>query len=490
MTKLNELAELGQAIWLDYIRRSFITSGDLQALIGKGLRGVTSNPTIFEKAIAGSVDYDEDLQKLVAEGRSVTEIYEALALDDIARAADLLRPVYDATAGADGYVSLEVSPALAHDTVGTIAEARRLFAALARPNVMIKVPATSAGIPAIETLIGEGVNVNVTLIFSLAQYDAVAKAYLAGLEILAAAGRDLSEVASVASFFVSRVDSAVDRALDETDATGASLKGTIAVANAKVAYAHFCQVFSGARWDRLAAQGARVQRPLWASTSTKNPHYGDTLYVDSLIGPHTVNTVPPATLNSFRDHGTVEPTLEAGLDEARAQLDRLAELGVDLDAITQKLQDDGVAAFAKSFDSLMASIAHKRDQLQAGWRQGETSLGAYEGAVEAALAEMRGDRIMHRIWAHDHTVWKPDPAEIANRLGWLHTVDAMNDIIPCLEALAEDVCTAEYTHALLLGMGGSSLAPEVLRKTFGVREGYLDLAVLDSTDPAAVLDHA
>jgi transaldolase/glucose-6-phosphate isomerase len=488
MTKLHQLTDLGQAIWLDYIRRSFITSGDLQALIDEGLRGVTSNPTIFEKAIAGSTDYDDALYRLVEEGKTVEEIYEALVLDDIRRAADLLRPVYDQTDGADGYVSLEVSPTLAHDTKGTVVEARRFFAALDRPNVMIKVPATPAGIPAIEILIGEGINVNVTLMFSLAHYEAVAEAYIAGLEKLAADGGDLSKVASVASFFVSRVDTAVDRALEAIGTPQAvALQGKIAIANAKVAYARFKEVFSGQRWERLAAQGARVQRPLWASTSAKNPLYPDTLYVDGLIGPDTVNTVPPATLNAFRDHGTVALTLEAGLEEARAQL---AQLGADLDAITQKLQDDGVAAFAKSFESLMATIAEKREQLLVGWQYQTASLGSYQAVVDDALAELRNNRGMARIWAHDHTVWKPEPTEITNRLGWLHTAEVMLENVPRLEDLAEAVRADGYTHALLLGMGGSSLAPEVFRKTFGVKEGYLDLAVLDSTDPGAVLGHA
>jgi transaldolase/glucose-6-phosphate isomerase len=496
MTKLHQLTDLGQAIWLDYIRRSFITSGDLQTLISEGLRGITSNPTIFEKAIAGSTDYDEDLRRLVEEGKTVEEIYEALTLDDIRRAANLLRPVYDQTGGADGYVSLEVSPALAHDTEGTIAEARRLFAALDRPNVMIKVPATPAGIPAIETLIGEGVNVNVTLMFSLAHYEAVAEAYIAGLEKLAAdggdpstgSGRGVSQVASVASFFVSRVDTAVDRALEAISTPeAAALQGKIAIANAKVVYARFKEVFSSERWERLATQGARVQRVLWASTSTKNPHYPDTLYVDSLIGPDTVNTVPPATLSAFRDHGTVALTLEAGLAEARTQL---AEPGVDLDAITQKLQDDGVAAFAKSFETLMAAIAKKREQLLAGWRHRSARLGTYQATVDAVLAEMAENRVLNRIWTHDHTVWKPEPTEITNRLGWLHTAEVMSENLYRLEALTEEVRAAGYTHALLLGMGGSSLAPEVFRKTFGVKEGYLDLAVLDSTDPGAVLAHA
>jgi transaldolase len=371
MTKLDQLAELGQAVWLDFIRRSLITSGKLQTLTDEGLRGMTSNPTIFEQAIAGSDDYDQDLQRLVVGTRSVMQIYEALAMDDIRRAADVLRPVYNATGGLDGYVSLEVNPQLAHDTEGTVAEARRLFAALGRPNVMIKVPATPAGIPAIRTLISDGVNINVTLIFSLDHYRAVAEAYISGLEDLAAGGGILSQAASVASLFVSRIDTAVDQALDSragNDQSAASdaqsLKGKIAIASAKAAYGLFGEIFAGERWEQIAAQGARVQRPLWASTSTKNPAYPDTMYVDTLIGPHTVNTLPPATLDAFRDHGAVALTLETGLDEARSQLAHLANLGIDLAAITQKLQDDGVAAFARSFDSLLSSIGEKCERLR------------------------------------------------------------------------------------------------------------------------------
>jgi transaldolase len=364
MTKLHNLAKLGQAIWLDYIRRAFLASGDFQRLVDQGVRGVTSNPTIFDKAIEGSADYDDAMQSLVEAGKSVEQIYEALAMDDIGRAADILRPLYDETNGGDGFVSLEVNPTLAHDTQRTIVEARRLFKALNRPNIMIKVPSTPEGIPAIETLIGEGVNVNVTLMFSLTHYLAVASAYLNGLEKLAASGGDPGGVSSVASFFVSRVDTAVDKALAEIGNT--DLQGKIAVANAKMAYACFKETFSGPRWETLAASGARVQRPLWGSTGTKNPAYSDTLYVDDLIGPDTVNTVPPDTLDAFLDHGTVALTIEAGLDEARADLQRLADLGIDLDAITQTLQDDGVAAFAKSFESLMGSIAEKREKLLVG----------------------------------------------------------------------------------------------------------------------------
>jgi transaldolase/glucose-6-phosphate isomerase len=354
---------------------------------------------------------------------------------------------------------------------------------------MIKVPATPAGIPAIETLIADGINVNVTLIFSLAQYQDVACAYITGLERLAAQGGDVSRVASVASFFVSRVDSAVDRAL-EAHPQGAGLQGKIAIANAKLAYASFNEIFGGERWEKLAVQGARVQRPLWASTSTKNPTYPDTLYVDQLVGPDTVNTVPPQTLQAVLDHGTAAATLEAGLEKAQSQLARLPELGVDLDAITQKLLDDGVASFAKSFESLMHSITHKRERLLAGWQHQSASLGAYQKRVDDALAEMAEKRVLPRIWSHDYTVWKDEPTDITNRLGWLHTADVMCENLGCLYGLADAVRDAGYTHALLLGMGGSSLAPEVFRKTFGVRDGYLDLAVLDSTDPGAVLAHA
>lgn len=374
MTKLHELAELGQAIWLDYISRSLITSGELTELVDQGLRGVTSNPSIFEKAIAGSADYDEVLNRLVHDGRSVAEIYEDLAMADIRSAADILRPVYDKSGGADGFVSLEVNPSLAHDTEATIAEARRLFASLERPNVMIKVPATPAGIPAIESLIGEGININVTLIFSLEQYETVATAYIAGLEKLALSGGDLGKVASVASFFISRVDTAVDKALEEIGNT--EIQGKIAIDNARIAYGRFRQIFSSERWQKLAAGSARVQRPLWASTSSKNPAYPDTLYVDNLIGFDTVNTLPPATLNDFLDHGTAAATVETDVDGARNRMAELAELGIDLDAVTNKVLDEGVAAFATSFEGLIAGIAEKRRRLLDDGQQVSASSGS------------------------------------------------------------------------------------------------------------------
>jgi transaldolase/glucose-6-phosphate isomerase len=488
MTKLQQLARLGQAIWMDYIRRSFITSGEFQKLVDQGVRGVTSNPSIFEKAIVGSADYDSALRTLVDSGKSAEEIYEALALEDIRLAASILRPVYDETQGADGFVSLEVNPDLAHDTRRTISEAHRLFAALGRPNVMIKVPATPEGVPAIEALIAEGINVNVTLIFSVEQYEAIAEAYIRGLEKRAAAGSDISRIASAASLFVSRVDVAVDHALEEISEH--ELQGKIALANAKMMYARFRQLFSGARWEALAVKGARVQRPLWASTSTKNPLYPDTMYIDNLIGPDTINTAPLNTINAFLDHGQVALTVETGLDEARQDLARLADLGIRLDTITQQLLDEGVAAFSKSFEQLMAGITTKRDKLLSQWKHQTFHLGKFQAAVQTALSEIKRDRIMSRIWSRDHTVWKPQPTEITNRLGWLDIADRMIENLRRLHALADEVRADEYTHALLLGMGGSSLAPEVFRTTFGVKEGYLDLAVLDSTDPGAVLAYA
>jgi transaldolase len=366
MNPLKELAAQGQSIWLDYIRRSLILSGELKRMVDEdGLKGVTSNPTIFEKAIAGSADYDETLRAMLAKDPNleVGKLYEPLAIEDIQMAADVLRSVYDATNGDDGYVSLEVSPHLAHDTEATIQEAKRLRAAVNRPNVMIKVPGTREGVPAFEQLIADGVNVNVTLMFSMAHYEAVARAYVNGLERCA----DPAKVASVASFFVSRVDTMVDRAL-ETLATAQpqakTLLGKIAIANSKMVYHRFLQIFHGEGFVALRQRGGRVQRPLWASTGTKNPGYSDVLYVEKLIGAETVNTLPPETLNAFKDHGKVPgETVRDSLDDAAASLGRLKALGINLDAITEKLQQDGVTAFATSFDQLLGALEKKRNAM-------------------------------------------------------------------------------------------------------------------------------
>lgn len=364
--KIKELNSLGQSLWYDNIQRALLDDGRLQALVDQGVSGLTSNPTIFEKAIAHSADYDRDLDRLVAEGRSVEEIYAALVTTDIGRAADLLLPVYERTEGADGYASLEVNPLLAHQTGRTVEQAEALFAQLGRPNVMIKVPATLPGLGAIERLIGRGVNVNVTLIFSVDRYHQVAQAYLAGLERLVRDGKDPARVASVASFFVSRVDSAVDAALDTIGGDeAAALKGTIGIANSQAAYDVFSAIFSGKRWEALAKRGARVQRPLWASTSTKDPALPDTLYVDALAGPQTVDTLPPATLDAWLDHGRVEDGLTGRGEEARSLLARLSKVGVDLDAITADLERKGVAAFAESYISLVHTLAQRRTAVAA-----------------------------------------------------------------------------------------------------------------------------
>ncbi len=361
MTKIEQVAALGQAIWLDYIDRSLIVSGGLEDLVKEGLCGVTSNPTIFERAIAGSEAYAEDLARAAAAGKDTEEIYEVLALDDIRRALDILHPVYEETEGLDGYVSLEVNPLLANDTESTVAEARRLSEEINLPNLLIKVPATPAGIPAIEQLIGEGVNVNATLIFSQAHYEAVARAYIRGLERRVEGDEPVTSLASVASLFVSRMDTAVDDMLEEMDET--ALQGKIGIANAKMVYQRFLDIFSGERWEALAAQGARVQRPLWASTSAKNPAYPDTLYVERLIAPHTVNTMPPRTLEAFRDHGMVASTIYSDMQKTREYLTRLDALGIDIDAVAKDLQDEGVKQFADSFRSLLETIEEERKRI-------------------------------------------------------------------------------------------------------------------------------
>lgn len=366
---LENTHRLGQSIWYDNIGRGLIDSGELKRLIESGITGLTSNPTIFEKAIAGSTDYDDALASLARAGRNTLETYESLVMDDIRAAADLLHPVYDKSGAADGYASLEVSPTLANDTEATVAEALRLFAELDRPNAMIKVPATPAGIPAVRRLIGQGVNINVTLIFSVEMYREVMEAYIGGLEDLAASGKDPGKVASVASFFVSRVDTAVDNLLEEQVRQGhkeaEGLMGKAAVDNAKLAYRLFQETFDGARFDALRAKGARAQRPLWASTGTKNAAYSDVLYVETLIGPDTVNTMPPATLTAFVEHGKVGPTLVEDVDQAEANMDALARQGVSMEQVTAGLLADGVKSFAGSFENLLANIEEKRKRLLA-----------------------------------------------------------------------------------------------------------------------------
>jgi transaldolase len=370
---LKELRKFGQSVWHDYIRRKEILSGGLQRRIDEdGLLGVTSNPSIFEKAIAGSDDYDDGISRLVRDGLDVAQVYEKLAVEDIRSATDVFRPVYDRTEGRDGYVSLEVSPLLAHDTKGSIEEARRLFRAVNRPNVMIKIPGTQEGLPAIEQALSEGININVTLLFGIERYEEVANIYLEVLEKRVAEGKPVDRLASVASVFVSRIDSLLDPQLEaklkdaktpEEREKIETLIGKIAVANTKLIYQKYKEVFNAVRFGPLANKGARVQRPLWGSTSTKNPKYNDILYVEDLIGPDTVNTMPTATIDAFRDHGKPRATIEEGLEGARRVISQLAELGIDLRMVTQQLEDEGVEAFARDYKKLLASIEEKKKKI-------------------------------------------------------------------------------------------------------------------------------
>ncbi len=487
-----DVRNYGQSFWYDNIQRAVTRNGELQSLIdGYGVLGLTSNPAIFEKAITGSADYDEQIAALACAGASTEAIYEALVIQDIQQAADLLEPVFEQTNGLDGYVSLEVSPALAHDTEGTIKEARRLHKAVARKNLMVKVPATEAGIPAIRQLIADGIAINVTLIFSLEGYEKVARAYVAGLAERAKKGKSV-DVASVASFFVSRVDTLIDRLLDEKIAAGvddahraslAALKSKAAIANAKLAYEMFERIFNEPKFAALRAKGARPQRVLWASTSTKNPALKDTYYVEALIGPDTVNTLPPATLKAFRDHGVAAPTLCAGRAEAHSQIAALREAGIDLDAAMDTLQADGVKLFADAFVTLLDGIAAKRGALIARGRavNVDPALGYLDELVKLNAAS--------RLWQRDTSLWLQAPEQlgaIGDRLGWLGVLELMQTRIEALEAFRENVKDMGVTDAVVLGMGCNALTPEVLRETFGLREGGLLMHVLDTTDPVSI----
>jgi transaldolase len=361
MNNIQQLAQQGQSIWYDNIQRKMLTGGGLRAMIDQGLLGMTSNPTIFEKAIGGSSDYDEAMQKLVARGASVEQIYDALTIEDVGLAADQFRPVFERTKGKDGYVSIEVSPKLAHDTAGTLTDARRLWETLNRANVMIKIPATKEGLPAIEQALADGLNVNVTLMFSMAHYVAVAEAYLRGLEARTKAGHPIDHVASVASFFVSRVDTMLDPRLEQAGA--ATLRGQAAVANSKLVYGKYLELFGSPRFKALADQGAQVQRVLWASTSVKNPKYPDLLYVDTLIGPETVNTVPPETYTAILDHAVVARTVDRDLEAAQQVVADLKARGFDLNDVGEQLSIEGVEKFSKSFDGLLHVIEQKRAAL-------------------------------------------------------------------------------------------------------------------------------
>ncbi len=483
-----KLTELGQSLWYDNIERRLLVNGEIAAMIARGdIRGMTSNPAIFNNAIAKSKDYDSGLIPMAWAGYTPVQIYEQLAIEDIRAAADLFAPLYQATNKADGYVSLEVSPTLAYDTEGTLADAKRLWETVNRPNLMIKIPATRQGLPAIQKAIAAGINVNVTLIFSVVRYNEVMEAFIAGLEERAAAQQPLDHIASVASFFVSRIDARVDKQLDGLSSQhpqAASLKGKLAIANAKLAYQAFRQIFESARFEKLKAKGARLQRPLWASTSTKNPAYPDTIYVDTLIGAHTVNTAPPQTVLAFKDHGTARLTLEEGLEDARQTITAIEALGISVDVVTRELEEEGVKAFIEAFNALLKAVDNRR---QAAARQ----LGELAVPVSSRVQRMAAENLSARIHAEDASVWTNDPqaqAEIRSRLGWL-TAPAPEKSQPILEsagALTTQLLKEGYTHALVLGMGGSSLAPEVMSFVLDAPAEGLSLSILDSTDPAQV----
>jgi transaldolase/glucose-6-phosphate isomerase len=492
---LVELGKVGQSVWYDQMERKLLTTGKLQRMIDEDdLRGLTSNPTIFEKAIGGSDDYDAQLRGLAAENKSREEIYDALVLQDIGDAADVFRPVFDKYQGLDGFVSIEVIPTLAADTANTIAEAKRIFAYLGRRNVMVKIPATPEGIPAIEESIANGININITLIFSNDVYAKVMEAYLRGLERRVEKGLPINDINSVASFFVSRIDTLADKQIEEKlKSTGdpelEGLLGKVAIANAKLAYQLFKKIFNSERFTKLRQYGANVQRPLWASTGTKNPKYSDVLYVESLIGPQTVNTVPPATYEAFKDHGRVWLTLEENVEEAAEVIRKFHQKGFSLEAITRKLTEDGVKSFAESFESLLSTIEARRDEAvrQLAERQ-SAHLGAYQPAVDAAAQRVEKEKFVERIWKKDATLWKSDEAHqkiIANALGWLGVVESMAGKAHELVEFAGSL-RGDFDDVVVLGMGGSSLCSEVTRRVFGPRAGYPRLKVLDSTVPDAV----
>jgi len=484
VTSVNErlaaLTAAGTSVWLDQIRRGMIEDGELARMVDEdSLRGVTSNPAIFEKAILGSPDYDDDLAAGAKEGLSAREVYRRLAVRDVQLAADVLRPVYDETNGYDGYVSLEVAPRLAHDTEGTLEQARMYWELVDRPNLMIKIPATEEGLPAIEQALYEGMNVNITLLFAVSYYERVMEAYISAMERRHAEGKPLDRH-SVASFFVSRVDTEVDKRLEAAGRT--DLAGRAGLANARAAYHAFKRVFEGDRFAALREAGAPVQRPLWASTGVKNPAYPETMYVYGLVGPNIVNTMPLPTLTAAAREGEV--TGPTAADDPTADLDALREAGIDLDDVTAKLLRDGIDAFVVPMNKLLDGIESKREAIVTGRPEAiEADLpAALEQSVAGRLRRAADDDVVHRIWHRDGTLWAPaGTPEVTNRLGWLDISEKMLEVADDLIAFAEQVRSEGYTDAVLLGMGGSSLAPEVFRRSWP--DHAMTLHVLDSTHP-------
>jgi transaldolase/glucose-6-phosphate isomerase len=484
--RLAALTAAGTSIWLDQIRRSMTQGGELERLVREdALRGETSNPAIFEKAILGAEDYDEQIEQLAREGADAHSIYQAIAILDVQEAADVLRVVYDDTAGYDGYVSLEVDPDLAFDTQRTMEQAREYWGRVDRPNLMIKIPGTDEGLPAIEQMTYEGLNINITLLFKVEQYEKVTEAYIRGLERRHAEGKSV-DVHSVASFFVSRVDTEVDKRLEGIDGHD-ELLGTAGLANARAAYQLFKRIFHGERFAALLAAGAPVQRPLWASTGVKNPAYPDTMYVDGLIAPETVNTMPIATLLAAGERTEVTgPTAD---QDPSAELKALADAGIDMTDVTDKLLRDGVEAFVVPMEKLLAGIESKREAIVTGRPATIEALlpDELEPAISAGGRAAVEAEVAQRIWRKDDTLWGDHGApEIGNRLGWLTIAETLREALPDLQAFAKQAADDGLTDCVLLGMGGSSLAPEVLRQSFADKTNGLRLQVLDSTDAAAI----
>jgi len=489
---LKQLEAFGQSPWLDFIQRSFTADGSLKKLIGQdGLKGVTSNPSIFQKAMGEGTDYDVGFKALADSGdHDAQDIYEALAIEDIQQACDVMRPVFEATGRVDGYVSLEVSPYLALRTDETVVEARKLWKAVGRENLMVKVPGTDKGVAAIRTLIGEGLNINVTLLFAQKAYEAVAEAFVAGLEDRMARGEPVAGISSVASFFVSRIDAVMDKRIDERVAKGEAalkpLRGKVAIANAKMAYQTYLEMVGSPRWQKLSAAGALPQRLLWASTGVKDKAYSDVLYVEELIGRDTVNTIPPATMDAFRDHGHARASLTEDLDAARAVMAAVAGHNLDLDGITEKLVQDGVELFAEAADKLLGSVAAKRaamlgdDLVQMSAKLPEP----LDAQVHDVREDWRKTGKLRDLWAGDAQLWTGH--DEAKWLAWLHIVDDRTADLPALQKFQDGIKADGLQHVLLLGMGGSSLGPEVLAETFGKQAGFPELLILDSTDPAQV----
>jgi len=495
--RLAALTAAGTSIWLDQMKRSLITTGELRRLVEEdSLRGVTSNPTIFNAAMLGSDDYDEQLGELARAGRTTREIYQEMAIQDIQDACDVLRDVYDQTGGADGFVSFEVDPDLAFDTERTMAQAREYWGRVDRPNLMIKIPGTTEGVPAIEEMIYEGRNINVTLLFGVEEYAQVAEAYIRGLERRHAEGQSV-QVASVASFFVSRVDTEVDKRLEGTGHD--DLMGKAGIANARAAYQRYEEIFLGERFAALRDAGARVQRPLWASTGVKNPKYRDVMYVEELVGPETVNTMPMATLLAAGDHAEIRGA--TAREDPTPVLNALADAGIDLKDVTDQLLREGVDKFVEPMDKLLDGIDTKREAIVT---RRPASIQAWlpddvEPRVAARVERAASEDVARRIWRKDDTLWGPaGQPEVANRLGWLTVTEQMREGLADLQAFADEIRDEGVTDVVLLGMGGSSLAPEVIRRSFGKQDGRPSLHVLDSTDARAIraveaaidLDHA